>query len=99
FFLFDLRVVARDHFLEGTVNLVKEKAELDLLVAENVRAGSPATLQLAQCPGDNALLVLALQWHNLEGNFGLLADGADILQVIFPGTISKESQLFLEPNL
>jgi hypothetical protein len=93
------RVVPRRHALEVGVDLVEERAELDVLVAEDVRARRPARFELGDGVAHHPIPVRALERSDFEGNVEPLRDLSREPQVLFPGTGSQVGELVLEPHL
>ncbi len=97
--LLDDRVVSGRHAVAGVLQGLQERAELDALVAEDVRARRVAEAQLLDRVGDDPLVVFALHGHHVQRNARLLAHGARVAQVLLPRAASERGEIVLEPDL
>jgi len=84
---------------EPAVDLVEERAELDVLVAEDVGARGPAGFQLGDRVADNPIPVGPLQRSHLERNVQPSADRSREPEILLPGTGPEVGELVLEPDL
>jgi hypothetical protein len=91
--------VARGDALEAGVDLVEERAELDVLVAEDVGAGRAARLELGDGVADDAVPVRPLERADLERDIETAADLPREAEVLLPGAAPEMRELVLEPDL
>ena len=95
----EARVVTGGDALEARVNLIKERAELDALVAENIRARRTAGLELVDRVAHHAVPIRFLERADLEWDLEFRADRVRELEVFFPGAMPEIRELVLEPDL
>ena len=91
--------MTRGDALEAVVDFVEERAELDALVAENIRARRPAGLELVDGIADDAVPVRFLERADLERDVELVADSVRELEFFFPRAMPEIRELVLEPDL
>src|SRR3569833_764476 len=96
--LLNLRVMTGSNLLVIVVDLLQKMAELDPLVAEDVRARRAPGPQFGEDVRNDLILILGLQRDDLERNPGLFENREGILQVILPGAIAEKREFLFKPD-
>ena len=96
---FDSRIVPRSDFVVAAVDPGCELAELDVPVADNVRAGSTSGSEFGHGVRHHPVQVFGLQRDDTERYPGPFADGTRVLEVFLPRAVAQEGKLVFQPDL
>ena len=88
-----------DDAVEVVSDVVKEGAEFDALVTEDVGARCSTCFELIDRHGDDAVQILSLKRHDFEWNVESVAYRSRVAKVFFPRTFTKVSQFVFQPDL
>jgi hypothetical protein len=84
----------------GEINPVVERPELDAGVAQNVRVGRPARLDLGHAVGHDPAPVLIRQVHHPQLDASLAAHRLRVSKVFLPGALGPEvAEVLLKPYI
>src|SRR5271156_4813937 len=81
-----------------TIEIIQKHAKFNAFIAKHVRIRRAPCLNFVNDVCNHIIPILFLQGNYLQIYPYLIADGARILQIIVPWTITQECKLIFEPD-